>query len=709
MLEESTTQPAPDDAGDEALRYTTEIKLYEKEAQKWVDKTKKIVRRYKDERTIKDGGSAKFNILWSNIQTLIPALYAKAPKPDIERRYKDDDDLGRVASTVLERCASYFMDEYPFNAVMRQAVLDRLLSGRGVIWVRYEPQFKDVALEPDGSQVTDDVETSYQEVKSENVCFDYVHWEDFGHNVARTWEEVYLVYRKVFLDSKQLHKRFDKTIGAEEVDKIPLDYTPKNLKEEKVHEFFKKSTIYELWDIREKKAIWVHKDYPKVLDAVEDPLKLKRFFPCPQPIYATLANDSLIPVPDFIEYQDQAEELDTLTSRIHALLKAIKVAGVYAADAEGLENILSEGVENKLVPVEQWAMFAERGGMRGVFELLPVKDIATTALTLYDARERVKQDLYEITGIADIIRGATNASETATAQQIKGQFATMRLDAMQEDVARFARDLVAIMVEIVANHFQIDTIKDICGIRLMTAQEKQATQMQMQMIAQQGQQQPIPDEMQEALENPTWEEVEQLFKSDAALHFRINIETDSTIKADQEAEKASRIEFIQAVGGFMQQATQIQTPELVPLIGQLLLFTVRGFRVGKEVESAFEIAIRKLERQAENPPAPLPDPEMEKLKVEAQLKQEDFKLKSQIEQQKVQIEQEKANQEAAREAQRLAHEIEIENIRAKNQMRIEVMKAQNQMEIEKYKASVESEIQQNRAMEEREQSNGLLD
>lgn len=623
-----------------------QISIYEKEFSKWEGRSKKIVKRYKDERTDPDNTKAQFNILWSNVQTLQPALYAKNPIPNVDRRFEDNDKVGTTAARVLERSVTYFIDSDIFSAVMSQCVLDRLLPGRGLAWVRYK--FTDEAGQ---AEVTDDTQSDIPENYTEDVVVDYVHWLDFGHTWARTWEEVRGVWRKVYMTRAELVKRFKN--GKD----VPLDKEEKN-NEDKVG--VRKACVYEIWDKVEKKAIWINKTMGAPLDERPDPLQLKDFFPCAKPLYATLANDNLIPSPDYAQYQDQAIELDVLTARIESITKSLKVAGVYDAAAEGVQRILTEGIENTMIPVEQWAVFGEKGGLSGVMDFLPLKDIVECLISLYEAREKVKQDLYEISGISDIIRGATDPNETATAQQLKGQFATLRLDNMQKDVARFSRDLIRIMVEIIAEHFSIETIKQISAIKLLTEEEKQ----QLMMVSQQpgppgpdGQPtppKPLPEEQQELLEQPTWEEVEQLIRNDTLRCFRISIETDSTIKQDQEAEKNSRIELIGAVGGFLQQAVLLP-PQLQPLAAELLRFGVKGFRVSREIEAAFDLAIKKINEAAEAPPQPDPEQmkaqaENERSKAEMQLEGEKLKM----EQQKMAIDVEAKKAEFALKAQEMA-------------------------------------------------------
>src|ERR1019366_118542 len=91
--------------GDAALYdfWMGEDRIAGKEEEKWHKRARKIVQRYRDERPQTTNSVHRFNILWSNVQTLIPALYARTPKPDVQRRWLDQDDTGRLASLILER------------------------------------------------------------------------------------------------------------------------------------------------------------------------------------------------------------------------------------------------------------------------------------------------------------------------------------------------------------------------------------------------------------------------------------------------------------------------------------------------------------------------------------------------------------------------------------------------------------------------------
>lgn len=729
-------------------RWVEEIKFYETKAKQWEEKGKKILRRYKDDRSPRDQRTPRFNILWSNIQTLKPALYSRTPKPDIERRFRDKDDLGRISSTVLERSISYFINEQ-FDGAIECAVIDRLLPGRGTVWVRYEPHFKDAEYDEneevadEGLEITDDVSTygsgeeqqdgdgykpfadeAAQEVEDEVICFDYVHWQDFGHTFGRTWAEVDAIWRKVYMTRDELKERFGEEIGKD----ITLDYSPHDLKDSKEENIEKKATIYEIWCKSDKTVYWIHKDHEKgPLDTQDDPLELSDFYPCPKPLFATLANDECIPVPDYIEYQDQAAELDEITSRIGAITKNIKVAGVYDASAEGIERLLAEGVENTLVPVKQYAALKEKGGLANVYDLMPMQDILQTLLGLYEARDKVKADLYEITGISDILRGASDANETAMAQQIKSQFGTMRLAAMQDDVQRFVRDLIKIGTQIIAEHFSIETIKKICGVELLSQQEKQLVQVRMQALQQYASQQsqlsppnspnqaaslsgppaipqrlpPLPalspslqkmdqEDIQEAMDNPSWEEVDALLKNEVSLSYKIDIETDSTIKYDQDAERDARVQFLTASGGFLREAMQNTNPDLAPLLAKMLMFGVRGFKVGKELESAFELAIHKLEKDAKNPQQK-PDPEMMKVQAQMQLDREKMQTDAALRQQDQQADAALVQMKSQAEDKRLQMQAQVDAHQGQVDAEVEKFKIQLQGQLDMEKSRMDNE------------------
>lgn len=621
-----------------AERWLQEIKMAKREDEKWVRRGKKIIRRYRDDRQGYSDSSKRYNILWSNVQTLFPSMYGRTPDVEVERRHKDQDPVGRTASQILQRAIQYELDNYSdFDSAMRAAILDRLLPGRGVAWVRFEID-----------SITD---INGEEISQAFATVDTVYWEDFRTSPARTWGEVTWVARRVYMTRQDGIERF-----GEDFKDVPLTHEPIGLDEmakngDDVSQL-KKAQVWEIWDKTKKSVCWVAEGYQKELDRKRDPYGLDCFWPCPMPLYATQTTDTLVPVPDYAMYQDQAEEIDLLTQRINLLVKALKIVGVYDASQTGVQRMLNEGVDNTLIPVDSWAMFSEKGGIKGSVDFLPLDQVTMALHQCYSSREQAKQVVYDVTGLSDIIRGSSMASETATAQQIKSQFASLRLRDSQRAVAMFATELLKIKGQMMADLYPPGQLLEMSGI--MATEDAQYAEQAM-----------------------------SLLKSEPSRNFRIEIAADTLVEIDEQSEKSSRLEFLQAAGGFIQQAMPIaqQVPEMAPLMAQMLLFGIRSFRASRPLEAAFDAAMAKLSapkqpQQGEQKP----DPEM--VKAQAQM---------QIEQAKIQVQQAKIQADQQTEQMRMQSDVQLEQERLQNLQQIEAIKQQSENERTKYRTDVESQ------------------
>lgn len=648
----------------EVDKYNTLIATYDNEFKKWEARTKKIIRRYRDDtRSASGNDTAKFNILWSNVQTLIPAVYSKMPKADVSRRFGDNDPIGRVASILVERALDFEIEHYTdFRSTMRYAVEDRFLGGRGVAWVRYEPHVVQVPGMPespeDGVQVTEDADEAetkdytagqvepMEQIEYECAPTDYVHWADFGHSVARTWEEVTQVWRWVYMTKDALVERF----GEEAARNIPLDSGPDPLSNYASNQReYTRAKICELWDKETAKVYWFSKQGNKFIDVRDDPLELEQFFPCCKPLYSTMTSDSLVPVPDFVLYQDQANELDILSDRIDGLVKSLRVRGVYDSSVPALQRLLTEGDNNTLIPVDKWMAFSEKGGLKGAIDLLPLDTLANALLQCYRARQEIKQQIYEITGLSDILRGASQASETATAQQIKGQFASLRLRSMQEEVALFASDLIRLKAQIICTKFQPQTI-------LMYAGASQLQPVDQQMIPQ-------------AL---------ALIKDKPLRNFRIEVAADSLVQLDEAAMKRERTEFIGAFAGFLQQAMPVAqaSPEMTPVLMEIMKFGVSAFKSSQQLEGVIDQALDQIKEKMAQPQQPKPNPEMMKLQAQQQADQMRVQADMQVAQAKAQFEAQLQQAKLQADAQQLQFTAQLESAKLEREQQMERFKAE---------------------------------
>ena len=655
------------------------IGQYERTFKEWEGRADKIVKRYRDDSRTRNNPNAKFNILWSNVQTITPAIFARLPRPDVSRRFRDNDPIGRVASMMLERALDYEITHYgDYKSAMNQSVNDRLLGGRGTSWVRYEPHIvgseaDGMDMPEDGLEITEDIDEAeteggmYREdqerIEYECAPVDYVHWRDFGLTVARTWEEVTAIWRKVYLGRPALVERFGEELGG----RIPLDTKPETSKSfsEKMGEGAKEACIYEIWDKTSGEVIWLSKSMGEILDTRADPLKLENFWPCPKPLFSTLTTDSLVPIPDFVLYQDQARQLDTLADRIDGFIQALKVRGVYDASEPSLARLFSEGENNTLLPIKNWGAFAEKQGMQGAINLVDIQPIAAALTMSYSAMDQVKGQIYEIMGIADIQRGQTDPNETLGAQVIKSNNAAGRLKTMQHSVVDFATEILSIKAQIICNHFTDDTIIKISGAMQLSDTDKQYIQPAL-----------------------------ALLRDEAAKNFRIEVTSDSMIFQDEMQEKQDRMEFLSAIGGFMQQVIPAAqaVPEMTPMLMEMVKFAVTAFKAGKGLEGIIDETADKFREQAkaqEGQPKP-PTPEQQKLQGQMQLEQAKLQASQQQAQQTMQLEQqkmqmqmelEKAKQEY--QAQENQLKFQLEDQRNRQQAEMDMRVAQMKMNTER--------------------------
>jgi len=650
---------------------------YEKAYKSWEDRTDRIIKRFRDDSRSRNNPNAKFNILWSNVQTITPAIFARLPRPDVSRRFRDNDPVGRIASMMLERALEYEIEHYgDYNSAMKASVQDRLLGGRGTSWVRYEPHITGTKSEDepeDGWELTsntDDDETmggihreDQERIEYECAPVDYVYWRDFGHTIARTWEEVTAIWRKVYLGREALVERFGEDLGG----RIPLDTKPENTKtfNEKMGEGSSEACIFEIWDKTTGEVIWLSKSMGKILDTKPDPLKLENFWPCPKPLFATITTDSLVPIPDFALYQDQARQLDTLADRIDGFIQALKVRGVYDASEPSLQRLFTEGENNTLLPIKNYGAFSEKGGIAGAINLVDIAPIAAALLSSYQAMDQVKNQIYEIMGIADIQRGQSDPNETLGAQIIKSNNASGRLKTMQHDVVNFATSLLCIKAQIICNHFTEDTIIKISGAMQLSDTDKQY----------------IPQAL-------------ALLKDEPAKNFRIDVTTDSMIYQDEQQEKADRMQFLQAIGGFMQQVIPLSQaqPEMTPMLMEMIKFSVTAYKAGKGLEGIIDETADKFREQAAamaNQPKP-PSPEQQKLQAQMQLEQakmqataQQAQQAAQFEQQKIQMQMELEKAKQTYQAQENQLKFQLEDQRNRQQVEMDLKVAQMKMMTER--------------------------
>jgi hypothetical protein len=595
-MEDTREYEQPDDKTEAGLlRYwRTEISLASKREENFRKSAKSVIKRYKgdaggDEKT--NRGPA-FNILYSNTETLKPSLYARTPVPDIRQRHPDvPNPVVKDAARVLERAVTYIMDVYDFDACMNAVVSDYVLPGRGVVRVRYEPEVKDEIL-------------GYQK-----LCFEPVNWQDYRCGQGRNRDEVPWEAFRHCLTRDEARKQFgDKAKG------LKLDVAPEGMEDKEDRDALKRVTVWEIWDKTKKSTLFVAIDgNNKLLQKIDDnPLRLDQFFCTPRPLISVETTDDMTPEPEFHQYQSLADELEEVTKRIQALTRGIKARGGYAGSMKDDLQAILNADENDLVPMENATQLVMSGkSITDAVWMWPVEMLAAVQEKLYQRRADIIQSIYEITGISDILRGSSDPNETATAQNIKAQFGSQRMNKRQRDVQRFARDLIRLGCEIIAAQFTAENLTALTGIQV------------------------TPEMM-------------QILRSDVAMSFVIDIETDSTISEDLMMAQQRANEFVQGMGAWMQTIMPLVQTGGVPkeVAVEMTKSYAQRFKMGRSVEEAID--------KMGQTPAPPPGPSKEQ--IDGQIAQQELALKGQELQGKAVIDQQKLQLEAQRvqiEQQRL--------------------------------------------------------
>lgn len=607
------------------------IDLASKEEEEWRKEAEGVVKTYRNGDARHFGSVERqhnFNILYSNIETICPAVYNSTPIPDVRTRFSKDDPVAKEAGDFLERCLSYDLDVDDFDTAMDLAVKDNELVGRGVTRVRYVPY------------ITGDKETGEQ-IAWEDVPTDHVPWASFRRGPARVWKDVPWIAFELFLTRDQLLE-----LSPEYGGKVNLDFTVSEQDKDKTDspppEIFKRARVWEIWDKEKKQVIFIATGYcDKPLQVVDDPLGLTGFWPIPRPLNAVETSDTLDPIPPFRMYKDQAEELSRVTRRITSLIQMLKVRGVRDAQIPEFEDIANAD-DGDFVPMEDaTALYAQGATFDKALWMMPIDVIQTVIQGLYIQREQIKQVIYEITGIADILRGASDPNETLGAQQIKAQFGSQRIQKKQKEAARYARDLLRIKSELIANKFQPQTLQMMSGIQLPSMQDKQAAEAQIKQLqaqAQQSGQEPqIPEELTEIMDKPTFDEVLQLLRSDIQRQYRVDVESDSTIRADLARSQENMSMFLQGTAQFLSAAGPAVQAGMLPGAVAVEIFSsfARNFKLGKSAEDALS-TLTEQAKEKEGQPDPAQQAqqqaqefEQQKQQFELQSKQMDMQMKQQ--------------------------------------------------------------------------------
>ena len=569
----------------------------------------RVVERFLDEGKRAGGTEKSLNLFHKNTKTVIDMMYGQVPQIDVSREHHDpDDDVARVAGLMYKRIleADVAGSQDDFSSAIKGALCDRLLPGMGAARVRYT--FESETASTIDPNTFEPVES--ESVKDENCPIDYVHWQDLAWGWARTYKEIPWWGFRSWLDKDEVEARFGEKIAQN------LEYKKQSPSESEYSGEFgdeqkdnvQKAEIWEFWQKKDKKVFWYSEGADLILDVKDDPLQLSGFWPMPRPMMANLTTSMFVPKADFTFAQDLYNEVDILQNRISIITNAIKVVGVYDKSAgDSVGRMLKEGMENDLIPVDNWAMFAEKGALKGVIDWFPVETVVNTLQVLSTIQKEKIEQLYEVTGMSDIMRGGNTDQYTAAATQgMKAKMGSIGIQSLQDDFARFASELEQLKAEVISKHFSKESIVKQSNAGFLPEADKPKVAQALDLMQ-------SPD-----------------------VKWRVNIKPESISMIDYAQVKQERIEFLMSMAQFIQSASGAVSavPGSMPILLELMKWTMSGFKGAEYLEGTFDQAIE----MAKKPPPQEdkgPSPEETKMEIE-KMKLQGAQMKHQGEMQKIQ-------------------------------------------------------------------------
>ncbi len=685
-MADETPRPNSGDPDKQVEYWSAELAAAKKREADWRKQGDEILKLY-EAADSKD--MAPFNILYSNTETMIPALYSRLPRPVVERRFKDDDPMGQLAAKAGERGLSFMldtnMDGYDtFHETFKQVTIAAALPGRGWARIKYDAQ------------------TAGDYTTGEQVCPSIISWKRVYHGYARKWSKVPWVAYEEYIDKDEATRLFgEKIANALNYTQTEPDPEAKERPDDQEKHRGERKTVlvYQIWDKDGGKVIrYFSPHYPDGMlkDEEEDPLQLTGFFDCPRPLTFVEKHDNLLPTALYTLYKSQAQELNELTRRIKKITQACKARGAYDGGlGTELKKIMSAD-DNELIPADSAASLAADKGFNNAIWFMPLEALVSTLRELVGARELCKQVIYEITGISDILRGASKASETLGAQEIKNQWGTLRLKNKQGEVQRFARDMMRMALEIAASKFSEETWAQMTGLPFATSKQREQAQMILQAAMLSGQQ---PDPQAAAImQMPQWAEILKLLRSDLQRAYRIDIETNSTVEPEAAEDQKAIMDLFMAVGQTLQGLAPLVQSGAMPfqVAQQLLLVLSRRFRFGNEIEDELKKmqppkpeddgkAAEQVKQEKENAAKEL---DMQKKQAEGDIKMKSMDAEMQFKQKEMDLQLREAQLKVDREVFAMNQQAASNELQQKAQMegsKLDFQAKKNQLENGKFK------------------------
>lgn len=501
------------------------ISAEEQSHKDWRDRTRKVEKIFRNE----EEEPLYVPLYWSVVNVQHTGIYSNQPVPDVRPRNEGQDPIMKQVSLCIARGLSYCVDNDQFDVTMHRTIDDYLAMALGVPRMKIDsvikttlskvPEYRRVMgpQGPENIQVGEREEKN-EEIGDQTIRWEYIPWRRFGWQPCNHWNNCQWIYIRHRMTNPEIQTRFNREVSASKDEKDRAD--TKSWRN-------KTFDIYEVWDRAKKKVLFIAKGEKTPLEINDDPLELKDFFPCPPPLMLNVCSEELIPQSDYEYIAEYDRELNRLQERRMGLIEQIKATGAYDSGLPELAEMI-ENEDGEYTAIQNlMGRLSAAGGPDNAIYHLPIQEKIIALQQTSEQIGFVKAQVDEILGISDIVRGVTAASETATAQEIKGRWVGIRLTRKREAVQFMIRHMMRMMAQLLTSHI-------------------------------------TPENLQRMTQMPITEEMMAIMQDDLLMEFAIDIETDSTVAKDEFAEMQTKQEMLNGVAQFAQSVLPMVAQNMMP-------------------------------------------------------------------------------------------------------------------------------------------------
>lgn len=555
-----------------------------------------------------------YNIFYSNVEILNANLCISNPKPDIQRRFlkrlekdKLKSNTYAMVAKILNGAVEFVSDVSDLDEQLSIAVKNSVINGRGILWLDYEP--------------TISVENGEEYVSDREIRIESLNPQEFLYSSAEKEKDIWWVARRHLLSREDIKRRFGYSPTEPELQFKQEDETQ-----------LKRGEVWEIWDKNSRKRAFILLSdvRQKFLEVTDDPYKLDGFFPCDTLEFVT---NYTTPIPEYMIYRKQADLLEVVCKKAAQVEDEVKYVTLIGSQDKGIAQRITAAQNGDVLSIPTDNMV---GAAESLIATTPVDKAILLLEHLQLEKEKLKQNIYDITGISDIMRGATDSQETATAQKIKGLFGSLRFQTRQKKVQNFRKNIYKLIAELIAEHYDEQTLSEMTCTYLPTDEDK------MNIVLAQKQGLASQDQLNELTE-PTWGDVMYILRNDKLRNYTVDIETVATAFDDLEQQNAAIKDLTNLYLSMVQYSDSLSPATLkgfIPLIKMNLSSVKISSAVGNQLEEAIESAYKEAEEEAQ---VQQPNPDLMKIQSEIEYKQGELKIKEQ----EVAIKQQEADRKDA--------------------------------------------------------------